>query len=157
AAGDGEPAGLPRARGRPHGAPDRRGLAPRRQLDQLAAAGPAPARSPADFHGLPPLPAGTDTYESRFVTARDGLRLHVRDYAPEAPARSLPVVCLPGLARTAADFHALALDLVADEKRPRRVLAVDYRGRGASERDRDWRNYDVRVELDDLMQALAAL
>ncbi|WP_019401528.1 alpha/beta fold hydrolase [Chelatococcus sp. GW1] len=103
------------------------------------------------------MPAGTDTYESRFVTARDGLRLHVRDYVPEAPARSLPVVCLPGLARTAADFHALALDLVADEKRPRRVLAVDYRGRGASERDRDWRNYDVRVELDDLMQALAAL
>lgn len=101
--------------------------------------------------------AGTDPYESRFVTARDGLRLHVRDYIPTAPARALPVVCLPGLARTAADFHALALDLVADEKRPRRVLAVDYRGRGASERDRNWRNYDVRVELDDLMQALAAL
>lgn len=101
--------------------------------------------------------AATDTYRSRFVTARDGLRLHLRDYAPAGPARALPVVCLPGLARTAADFHALALDLAGDARRPRRVLAVDYRGRGASERDRNWRNYDVRVELDDLMQALSAL
>src|SRR5262245_27771991 len=93
---------------------------------------------------------------SRFVTARDGLKLHLRDYGPLA-ATVLPVVCLPGLARTAADFHELALALAEDETTPRRVLALDYRGRGLSEYDRDWKNYDIRVELDDVMQVLVAM
>jgi hypothetical protein len=44
---------------------------------------------------------------SLFVTAQDGLRLHVRDYGPHL-ARALPVVCLPGLARTTADFESLS-------------------------------------------------
>ena len=43
---------------------------------------------------------------SHFVTAPDGLKLHVRVYGPRS-APGLPVVCLPGLARTAADFDAL--------------------------------------------------
>ena len=46
-------------------------------------------------------------FASVFVTAQDGLTLHVRRYgSPHASAHS--VVCLPGLARTAADFHPLA-------------------------------------------------
>jgi pimeloyl-ACP methyl ester carboxylesterase len=64
------------------------------------------------------------------------------------------VVCLPGLARTSADFHDLALALSQDERHPRRVLALDYRGRGRSEYDRDWRNYDLQVELGDVLQVL---
>ena len=92
---------------------------------------------------------------SRFVSARDGLKLHLRDYGPLA-ATALPVVCLPGLARTSADFHELALALAEDEAAPRRVIALDYRGRGLSEYDRNWKNYDIRVELDDLMQVLVA-
>ena len=94
-------------------------------------------------------------FRSLYFSARDGLKLHVREYGPLA-ARALPVICLPGLARTAADFHELALALSSDPSEPRRVLALDYRGRGRSEYDRDWRNYDIRVELDDLMQVLAA-
>ncbi|CAH1650485.1 Alpha/beta hydrolase [Hyphomicrobiales bacterium] len=94
-------------------------------------------------------------FVSRFVSARDGLKLHLRDYG-RLEATTLPVVCLPGLARTAADFHELALALAQDEARPRRVLALDYRGRGLSEYDRDWKNYDIRIELDDLMQVLVA-
>lgn len=94
-------------------------------------------------------------FRSLFISARDGLKLHVRDYGSLA-ALSLPVVCLPGLARTAADFHELALALSGDPAQPRRVLALDYRGRGRSEYDRDWRNYEIRIELDDLMQVLAA-
>lgn len=94
-------------------------------------------------------------FTSLFVSARDGLRLHARDYGPLA-AEALPVVCLPGFARTAADFHELALALAQDEARPRRVLALDYRGRGRSDYDKDWKNYDIRFELDDLMQVLVA-
>src|SRR5690606_18081666 len=40
--------------------------------------------------------------------------------------------------------------------RPRRVLSLDYRGRGRSEWDKDWRNYDVRIELNDTQQGLIA-
>lgn len=92
---------------------------------------------------------------SCFVSASDGLKLHFRDYGA-LTASALPVICLPGLARTAADFHELALALSQDETKPRRVLALDYRGRGLSEYDKNWKNYDIRVELDDLVQVLVA-
>jgi pimeloyl-ACP methyl ester carboxylesterase len=92
-------------------------------------------------------------YADLFVSAADGLKLYARDYGPRL-TEALPVVCLPGLARTSADFHDLALALSRDEKRPRRVLALDYRGRGRSDYDRDWRNYDLQVELGDVLQVL---
>lgn len=93
---------------------------------------------------------------SVFVSAPDGLRLHARCYgARSAPA--LPVVCLPGLARTAADFEALAGALASDASLPRRVIALDYRGRGQSEYDRDPANYSFQVELADLLAVMAAL
>src|SRR3954469_24533406 len=89
-------------------------------------------------------------YADLFVSAADGLRLFARDYGPRTGS-ALTVVCLPGLARTAADFHELALSLSQDGKRSRRVLALDYRGRGRSEYDRDWRNYDLKVEAADAL------
>ncbi len=95
------------------------------------------------------------SYRDLFVSAADGLRLYARDYDPGRPG-ALPVVCLPGLARTSEDFHDLAEALSADPVRPRRLLSLDYRGRGRSEWDRDWRNYDVRVELNDVLQVLTA-
>ena len=73
----------------------------------------------------------------------------MRDYGPRS-ASALPVVCLPGLARTAADFDRLARALSIT----RRVVALDYRGRGLSERDRNWRNYDIAVENDDILSVL---
>src|SRR6266487_1759080 len=81
---------------------------------------------------------------SLFVTAQDGLRLHVRAYGARASA-ALPVVCLPGLARSAADFENLAATLSSD----RQVLAVDCRGRGKSDYDRNPANYNLQVELAD--------
>jgi pimeloyl-ACP methyl ester carboxylesterase len=94
-------------------------------------------------------------YAELFVSAPDGLRLFARDYGPRTGA-ALAVVCLPGLARNSGDFHDLALALSQDGKRPRRVLAFDYRGRGRSAYDRDWRNYDLTVELADVLGVLAA-
>jgi pimeloyl-ACP methyl ester carboxylesterase len=93
---------------------------------------------------------------SRFITAPDGLRLHVREYG-DRRARRLPVVCLPGLSRTAEDFDVLAAALASDAAMPRRVLAVDYRGRGLSEHDRNPRNYAIPVELADVIAVLVAL
>ena len=93
---------------------------------------------------------------SLFVSAQDGLRLHVRAYGARTN-RALPVVCLPGLARTTADFDTLALALSRDRERPRRVLALDYRGRGKSDYDRKAANYNLPVELADVLSVLTAL
>ena len=93
--------------------------------------------------------------KSVFITAQDGLRLHVCEHgARTAPA--LPVVCLPGLARTVADFDALAPALARGQP-PRRVIAIDSRGRGQSDYDRNPENYNVATELGDIVTILAAL
>ena len=93
---------------------------------------------------------------STFITAPDGLKLHARCHGRPS-ASALPVVCLPGLARTAADFDALAEALAGDASHPRRVIALDYRGRGQSEYDRDPDNYNFQVELADVLAVIAAL
>src|SRR5438132_9905501 len=95
-------------------------------------------------------------FASVFVTAPDGLRLHIRSYGSSV-ASALPVVCLPALGRTAADFHPLAAALAADPAKPRLVLALDYRGHGQSTYDRNPNNYTIRVALADLSAVLAAL
>jgi len=95
-------------------------------------------------------------FRSHYVTAADGLRLHARDYGAET-GRGLPVVCLAGLTRNSVDFHDLALALATPASRPRRVLALDYRGRGLSDRDPDWTHYDASIEVGDVMAVLAAL
>src|SRR6266516_3743503 len=88
---------------------------------------------------------------SLFVTAHDGLRLHVRAYGARASS-ALPVVCLPGLARTAADFETLALTLSSD--RERLVLALDYRGRGKSQYDRKLPQPASFRDAADILQRL---
>jgi pimeloyl-ACP methyl ester carboxylesterase len=93
---------------------------------------------------------------SHFITAPDGLRLHVRLWEPQA-TRGLPVVCLPGLTRTAEDFDDLAAALSGDPRTPRRVLALDYRGRGGSDHDADPKNYNVAMEAADVAAVVAAL
>ena len=97
-----------------------------------------------------------DGFVSTFISAPDGLRLHARCFGKRS-SETLPVVCLPGLARTAADFDALALALANDKRRPRRVIALDYRGRGQSEYDRDPANYNFQVELADVLAMTTAL
>jgi pimeloyl-ACP methyl ester carboxylesterase len=90
-----------------------------------------------------------------FVTAQDGLRLHVREYGPRT-ARAMPVVCLPGLTRTMADFDALAPALASGQPQ-RRVIAIDSRGRGQSDYDSNPENYNLAVELGDVVTVLTAL
>jgi pimeloyl-ACP methyl ester carboxylesterase len=93
---------------------------------------------------------------SIFVSAPDGLRLHVRSYG-EASWPTLPVVCLPGLSRTADDFEVIAGALAQPGAHAHRVIALDYRGRGLSEYDRNPFNYAFPVELADLQAVIAAL
>jgi pimeloyl-ACP methyl ester carboxylesterase len=93
------------------------------------------------------------TAESIFITSSDGLRLHARGYGQRGNGLT-PVVCLPGLTRTAEDFEAVAQRMSGQG---RRVVAVDYRGRGLSDYDRDPANYNAQVELTDVLTVLEAL
>ncbi len=93
---------------------------------------------------------------SIFISAPDSLRLHARSHGRRSTP-ALPVVCLPGLARTGADFDALAGALASHPSHPRRVIALDYRGRGASEYDRNPAHYNFQVELADVLAVVTAL
>jgi pimeloyl-ACP methyl ester carboxylesterase len=99
------------------------------------------------------VPSPVPPAESLFVSAPDGLRLHVRCHGPRRAA-GCPVVCLPGLSRNTSDFDVLASELA---QAGRRVLALDYRGRGRSDYDPDPKHYDLAVELADVTAVLTAL
>jgi len=109
----------------------------------------------ADAAALQEPEADDAGFASRFVTASDGLRLHVRFYGERG--RGLPIVCLPGLTRNGSDFHELATALTRDAMHPRLVITIDSRGRGRSEYDRNPENYSFQVELADVLAAITAL
>src|SRR4051812_11517142 len=95
-------------------------------------------------------PAG---YGDIWTRSPEGLRLHARLYGELGTGR-LPVLCLPGLARSAVDFHHLGMRFALEG---RAVLAVDYRGRGLSDHDPDPTHYSVAIETTDLLTVLAEL
>lgn len=97
-------------------------------------------------------------FTSRFFSAPDGLQLHARDYAPARGGETrLPIICLPGLSRNARDFHQFAALLSQDPVSPRRVIALDYRGRGLSGYDQNPANYNVAIECRDVIAVCTAL
>lgn len=104
---------------------------------------------------MPAASAPASGFESVFISASDGLRLHARCIGPRQTSQP-PVVCLPGLTRTANDFDVLAMALVNADS-GRRVISLDYRGRGLSDYDRNPDNYNPAVELADVITALTAL
>ena len=93
---------------------------------------------------------GVSFRERRFTTS-DGLSLYFRDYG-DAALPATPVLCLCGLTRNSKDYHDLASRLAPH----RRVLCPDYRGRGRSAYDSDWRNYRPETYLRDILELLAA-
>jgi pimeloyl-ACP methyl ester carboxylesterase len=76
-------------------------------------------------------------------TAEDGARLAYRD-----EGQGLPLLCLPGLTRTMADFDYLIPHLP-----PLRLIRMDYRGRGAS----DWTGAATYTVLQEARDAVALL
>jgi pimeloyl-ACP methyl ester carboxylesterase len=95
-------------------------------------------------------------FVARTITTADGLRLHARDYGSDLNA-ALPVICLPGLTRNSRDFHQLAIFLSRHPQFPRRVIALDYRGRGLSDWDDNKANYNIAVEAQDVLMLCDAL
>jgi pimeloyl-ACP methyl ester carboxylesterase len=95
-------------------------------------------------------------FENHTFSAPDGLRLNARIYAPSKKSNG-DVICLPGLTRNCRDFHDLALHLAHKADRPKRGIAIDARGRGLSEYDAEWQNYNVVTEAGDVLAGLAAM
>jgi len=84
----------------------------------------------------------------RSWTSLDGLKLHYRDYPGNAERP--PLLCLHGLTRNARDFAELALRHAGRF----RVLAVDFRGRGESDRDPDPSHYQPITYAADILALL---
>ena len=85
-------------------------------------------------------------YREHFVAAADGTRLYARDYGGSGLT---PAVCLPGLTRNAKDFETIAPWLAET----RRVVALDFRGRGMSGRA-DPATYRPDQEVADTLAVL---
>lgn len=83
--------------------------------------------------------------------ARDGLTLSALDHP--GPEGRTPILCLPGLTRSAADFS----DLAAQHAGTRRVVALDHAGHGESGRPEEVTRYGIEGSLRDLLDAMAAL
>lgn len=92
------------------------------------------------------------SFEDGYWLSEDGLRLHVRDYAPTGGAGRPPVLCLPGLTRNARDFANLA-DCLPEW----RVLCPDMRGRGDSAYARNWATYQPLQYVNDVFALLDQL
>jgi pimeloyl-ACP methyl ester carboxylesterase len=93
-------------------------------------------------------------FQERWWRSSDGLHHFARDYAAAEGEAKLPVICLHGLTRNSADFDEVAPRIAATG---RRVLALDVRGRGRSDRDRNAANYHPKVYARDVLALMDAL
>ena len=85
------------------------------------------------------------------VSTWDGLKLHIKEWF--AGDQRAPLLCLPGLVRTGGDFAALAPLIGAG----RRMVAIDYAGRGGSGRATKVERYAPEACVRDVLDMCAAL
>ena len=102
---------------------------------------------------IPGLEAKQVAWQDKYFTSQDGLRLYARDYEKSGDADAAPVICLSGLTRNSKDFHELASRMAPT----RRVVAMDYRGRGRSDYTKEWATYTPLQEMEDTFAMMAAL
>jgi pimeloyl-ACP methyl ester carboxylesterase len=88
---------------------------------------------------------------AHFISAWDGLKLHALEW--RGGHRRLPLLCLPGIVRTAGDFAGVAQQLGEG----RRIISPDYAGRGRSGRSADVARYAPEACLRDILDLCAAL
>ncbi len=86
-------------------------------------------------------------------TGQDGLRLYARDYPKVGGSADVPILCLAGLTRNSKDFHNFA----AKHAPRRRIIAMDYRGRGRSDYTKKWETYSPLQEMKDVVTLLTVL
>lgn len=94
------------------------------------------------------MPSDTNAH---FFRTDDGLNVYFRDFGGQNDGT--PIICLPGLTRNSRDFEDLA-NYLADR---RRVLTIDFRGRGFSDHDPNWKNYHPGTYVNDVWTLLDSL
>lgn len=87
-----------------------------------------------------------------FIDVGGDINIHVVDSDYAGNVR-IPLLCLPGLTRNARDFEPV-FETFASQ---RRIIAVDFRGRGLSTFAGDASTYRPDVELADTLAVLNAL
>lgn len=90
-------------------------------------------------------------FDERYIKSGDELRLYYRRYPGNTAG--VPVVCLHGITRNCRDFEDLAPHLSGRHT----VITPDLRGRGRSARDPEWRNYQPRTYVGDVLRLLDEL
>jgi pimeloyl-ACP methyl ester carboxylesterase len=99
-----------------------------------------------------PDPATTEPkFRERRWTSGDGLSLYYRDYP--GSAERPPLLCLHGLTRNSRDFAEIAERYAGDF----RVITLDFRGRGESDRDPTTANYVPNIYANDVLGLLNTL
>lgn len=96
----------------------------------------------------------TREYCDHLIPAKDGISIFARDFASHLGG--VPIVCLPGLTRNHRDFTQIVA-MITQSDTPRRVICIDLRGRGGSDRDPDSSHYNLMTEMDDVVTVLDAL
>ncbi|WP_170385278.1 alpha/beta fold hydrolase [Ruegeria atlantica] len=79
-----------------------------------------------------------------FFTTSDDKRIYYTD-----TGSGIPLLCLAGLTRCSQDFSHLAPHVT-----DLRMITMDYRGRGKSDHDPDYMNYNVLRESHDVIELL---
>ena len=94
-------------------------------------------------------------FQDGYWQSADGLKLHYRDYA--GSASRTPLICMPGLTRNARDFEPVAELLAKTPGAKRRMIAIDFRGRGDSAYAKDPMSYMPLTYMQDVDALLRVL
>ncbi|MGB0507591.1 MAG: alpha/beta fold hydrolase [Pikeienuella sp.] len=86
----------------------------------------------------------------QFFTSADGLKLAFR---VEGTGDAVPLLCLSGLTRNMADFDHF-VEAIGPSLEGRQIICMDARGRGASDHDPNFANYNIMVEAADAVALL---
>jgi pimeloyl-ACP methyl ester carboxylesterase len=89
-----------------------------------------------------------------FVKAQDGIATFVVDHPAAGTETGPPIICLHGLTRNHKDFRDLIEPL---QGMGRRVVVLDVRGRGKSDRDPNPSNYNPLIYAQDIMGIMGHL
>ncbi len=97
---------------------------------------------------------GRRDWSDHYWWSSDGVRLHARVYAgPEGSESAPPILCMPGLARNVRDFE----DLAPHVAQYRKVIVIEFRGRGESAFAKDPMTYVPLTYVQDVVAMLDEL
>ncbi|MCF8474122.1 MAG: alpha/beta hydrolase [Emcibacter sp.] len=89
------------------------------------------------------------SFQEKYYISQDNLKLYYRVYGQKNFLKT-PLLCLHGLTRNSKDFDKFARYFSTD----RQVFCLDIRGRGRSDYDKNYQNYQIPVYVQDIMTFL---